>query len=80
MQKKLEVKKQDVEIQGKVALVKSMETQIKKIEDKKERERQEILAVKAAERAAKKPKKEVQEPIDWLKLPYIYPLNIYKII
>ena len=30
MQRKLEVKKQDVEIQGNAALVKSMESQIKK--------------------------------------------------
>ena len=76
MQKKLEVKKQDVEIQGGAALVKSMQSQIKKLEDKKERERQEILAEKAALRAAKKPKKEVIEPIDWMKLcQYLQNLN-----
>ena len=39
MQRMLEVKKQDVEIQGSAALVKSMESQIKKKEEKKERER-----------------------------------------
>ena len=65
MQKMLEVKRQDVEIQGSAALVKSMESQIKKKEDKKERERLQLLADKAKLKAEKKPKKNIIESLDW---------------
>ena len=61
MQQRLEQKKNVIEHQGKVALEQGMQNQIARIEEKKERERLAVLAEKNAIKAAKKPKKEVEQ-------------------
>ena len=61
MQQRLEYKKNVIEHQGKVALEQGMQNQIARIEEKKERERLAVLAEKNAIKAAKKPKKEVEQ-------------------
>ena len=61
MQQKLEVKRHITGSAQQIAVDRSMLGQAQRIEGKKERERQVLLAEKAALKAAKKPKKPQEE-------------------